>query len=156
MALSAADAIREQVQERYGIDVDALGTGADGAAELNEATREQAAAAGENTQAAQLLAEAERADTAQRQSVEAENSQPEQLRDEAAAAYDSAARREALGKSLDHIADREALHARLNADRDQATPPAAAVGAPRNAATQARQTRTAPRPVRQPKNDLSR
>ncbi len=30
MARSAADAIREQVQQRYGIDVEALGTGADG------------------------------------------------------------------------------------------------------------------------------
>ena len=39
MARSSANAIRERVQQRYGIDVDALGTGADGAAALNEAAR---------------------------------------------------------------------------------------------------------------------
>jgi colicin import membrane protein len=39
MAQSAADALREQVQQRYGIDIDALGTGADGAAAPNAAAR---------------------------------------------------------------------------------------------------------------------
>ncbi|BAS08680.1 hypothetical protein AHiyo4_21020 [Arthrobacter sp. Hiyo4] len=39
MARSAADAIREQVQQRYGINVDALGTGADHATALSEAAR---------------------------------------------------------------------------------------------------------------------
>lgn len=39
MARSAADAIREQIQQRYGIDVDALETHADGATALNEAAR---------------------------------------------------------------------------------------------------------------------
>ena len=97
MARSAAGAIREQVQQRYGIDVDALGTGADGAAALNEAARakthaqeERTAVAAENIQASQLFTEAERADAAQRESVDADNTRPEQLTDEAAATYDSA------------------------------------------------------------------
>jgi hypothetical protein len=83
--------------------------------------------AGENAQISQLLAEAERADKAQRQNVDANNAQPEQLTNQADASYDSAERREALAKSLDRIGDREAVEARLTADRNQATPPAAAL-----------------------------
>lgn len=55
MARSAPGIIREQVQQRYGIDVDALALGADGGAALNEAARvktqaheERAVAAGED------------------------------------------------------------------------------------------------------------
>ncbi|MFJ6378004.1 hypothetical protein ACIQH9_20080 [Pseudarthrobacter oxydans] len=163
MARSAADAVREQVQQRYGIDVDALGTGAVGAAALTEAGRartqaqeERTAATGENAQAAQVLAEAERADHAQRQNVEADNAQPEQLKDEAAATYDSAERREALAKSLDHIGDREAVEARLTADRNQATPPAAALVAPHSKAPKARKTRSGNGATKQPQKGLSR
>lgn len=163
LARSAAEAIREQVQQRYGIDVAALGTGPDGAATLNEAARaktqaqdERTAAAGENAQAAQLLEEAERADKAQSQNVEAENAQPEQLTEEAATAYDSAERREALAKSLDHIADREAVQARLTADRNQATPPAAAVSTTHSKAPKARKSRTASGPSKQPQKGLGR
>lgn len=147
MARSAADAIRVQVQQRYGIDVDALGAGADGAAALNEAARaktqaqkERTAAAGETAQAAQLVAEAERVDRAHRESVETDNAQPEQLTGEAAATYDSVERREALAKSLDHIGDREAVEARLIADRNQATPPTAAVTSKHGKAPTARKT----------------
>jgi colicin import membrane protein len=150
VARSAADAIREQVQQRYGIDVDALGTGADGAAALNEAARaktqaqeERTATTGEDTQAGQLLAEAERADKAQRGKIEADNASPEQLANEAGAAYDSAERREALAKDMEHVADREAVQARLNADRDQATPPTAAVVSTRSKAPKARAARGA-------------
>lgn len=64
VAWSAADAIHEQVQQRHGIDVDALGTGGEGTTALNEAARaktlaqeERTAAAGENAQAGQLLRE---------------------------------------------------------------------------------------------------
>jgi colicin import membrane protein len=163
VARSASDAIREQVQQRYGINVDALGTGADGAAALQEAARaksqaqeERAAETGENSPAGQLLAEAERADKAKRQNVEADNAQPEQLNDEASATYDSAERREALAKGLDHIADREAVQARLNADRDQATPPTAAVASSHRRSAKARKTPTAPGITKQPQKDLSR
>lgn len=163
MARAAADAIREQVRQRYGIEVDALSMGADGVATLHEAARaktqsqeERTAAAGESAQASQLLAEAERADKAQRESVDADNAQPEQLADEAAATYDSAARREALAKSLDHIGDREAVAARLVADRNQATPPSAALPAAHSKAPKARKTRTATGAAKQAQKDLSR
>jgi hypothetical protein len=162
MAHSAVDCIREQVQQRYGIDVEALGTGADDAAALNEAARakaqaqeEQTTAAAANVQAAQLLAEAERADKAQRQSVEADNGRPEKQTEENAATYDSAERREALAKSLDHIGDREAVEARLTSDRNQATPPAAAVASHKNT-TKARKIRTASGVGRPAQKDLSR
>jgi colicin import membrane protein len=162
MARSAADAIRGQVQQRYGIDVDALGTGADGAAALSEAGRaktqaqeERTAASSENAHAGQLLAEAEREDRSRRRNVEADNARPEQPADEAAATYDSAERREALARNLDHIPDREAVQARLIADRDQATPPASAVASTRNRAPKARETRGAPA-AQQAQKDLSR
>jgi colicin import membrane protein len=49
------------------------------------------------------------------------------LADQLAKAHDSAARREALAASLDGVADREAVQARLIADQDQARPPSVAV-----------------------------
>lgn len=163
MARSAADAIREQVQQRYGIDVDGLGIGAAGAAALNEAAHaktqaqeERTAAARENVQAVQLLAEAERADKAQQESVDADNAQPEQLTGESAATYDSAERREALAKSLDHIGDREAVQARLIADRNQATPPGAAVTSKQGNAPKARKTGGTPVAAKQAQKDLTR
>jgi hypothetical protein len=163
MARSAVDAIRDHVQQRYGIDVHALGTGTDGAAALSEAGRaktqaqeERTAATAEKAEADQLLAEAERADNARRQNVEADNAQPEQLTDEAAATYDSAERREALAKSLDHIGDREAVEARLTADRNQATPPAAALSATHRKASQSRKTRSATGVTKQAQKDVSR
>jgi hypothetical protein len=136
---------------------------ADGAAALSEAGRaktqaqeERTAATAEKAQADQLLAEAERADNARRQNVEADNAQPEQLTDEAAATYDSAERREALAKSLDHIGDREAVEARLTADRNQATPPAAALSATHRKASQSRKTRSATGVTKQAQKDVSR
>lgn len=162
-ARSAADALREQVRQRYGIDVQALGTGADGAAALDEAARsktlaqeEMTAAVGESTQAAQLLAEAERADKAQQQNVYADNARPEHLTNEAAATYDSAERREALAKRLGYIGDRDAVQARLAADRDQATPPAAALASTRSKASTARKAHGATGSTKQPQRGLSR
>jgi colicin import membrane protein len=161
MARSAADVIREQVQQRYGIDVDTLG--ADGAAALNEAASaktqaqdERTAAAGDSAQAGRLLAEAERADKAQRESVDADNAKPEPLTDEAAVTFDSAERREAFAKSLDHIADREAVEARLAADRNQATPPADALSPSHSKAPKVRKTRPATGAAKQAQKDLSR
>lgn len=164
MARLAADAIREQVQRRYGIDVDALGTGADGAAALREAARaktqaqeERTAAAGENVQAAQLLAEAERADRAQRQNVQADNTaRPGRLADEATVTYDSAERREAFARSLSHIGDREAVEARLIAERNQATPPTAAIMGTQSNNLKARPSVGAWGSTRQSKNGATR
>ncbi|MHC8609961.1 hypothetical protein ACW4FP_20180 (plasmid) [Paenarthrobacter ureafaciens] len=63
-------------------------------------------------------------------------------RDEAGVKYDSAERRQELAASLDGVADREAVQARLSADQDQGTPPSAALGkGPRPA--KARKTRKA-------------
>lgn len=163
MARSAADAIRQQVQQRYGIDIGALAPGVDGSTALNEAARaktqakeERTAAAGENAKVGQLLAEAERADKTQYQNVDADNAQPKQLTDEAAATYDSVERREALAKSLDYIGDREAVEARLTADRNQATAPAAALSTARGKAPKARKTRTATGATKQAQKGLSR
>lgn len=52
---------------------------------------------------------------------------PEAAREEAAIKYDSAERRQGLAASLDGVADREAVEARLSADQDQGTPPSAAL-----------------------------
>ncbi|MDQ0674729.1 hypothetical protein QFZ36_002290 [Pseudarthrobacter siccitolerans] len=163
MARSAANAIRDQVQQRYAIDVNALGTGVDGAAALSEAARakthaqeERTAATGENSQAVHLLAEAKRADKAQREKVEADNARPEQPADEAGAAYDSFERREGLARSLEHVADREAVLARINADRDQATPPAAAVTAWQGKFHKVQKARTALGTSQQVQRDLGR
>ncbi len=68
---------------------------------------------------------------------------PERQTDEAAATYDSAERREALAKSLEHVADKEAVEARLTADRNQATSPPAAAVTSHKKALSARKTRTA-------------
>lgn len=162
MAKSAADAIREQVQQRYGLDVDSLRTGGAGSAALNEAARaktqaqdERTAAGRENADAAQLLTEAERADKAGRRDVEAENVRPEQLTDQADTSYDSVGRRQALANSLDHVADREAVQARINADRDQATPPTAAI-ASTHKAPKARKTRLGQGTSKQTQKGLSR
>ncbi|MFJ5695030.1 hypothetical protein ACIP9X_14410 [Arthrobacter sp. NPDC093125] len=163
MAQSAAEAIQEQVQQRYGINVTTLGTGASAAATLNEAERaktqaqeERTAASSVNVEAAQLLAEAEREDKGRRQNVEADNSRPEQLTEEASAAYDSEERRAALAKSLDHIGDSEAVQARLIADRDQVTPPAAAVSTRHTNAPKARKTRATPEANKQAQKGRSR
>lgn len=43
----------------------------------------------------------------------------------------------ALAKGLDHVADREAVQGRLNVDRDQATPPAAAIASAHSKAPKA-------------------
>jgi hypothetical protein len=51
----------------------------------------------------------------------------EHLQNEAGVKYDSAERRQALAASLEGVADREAVQARMAADQDQGTPPSAAV-----------------------------
>jgi hypothetical protein len=198
-ARDAAEAIRTQVQRRYGLDLDILGADEASVAtamakaerDRDQAQSERTAGAEENAQAAQLLAEADREDreraaTADRpskenldealawlketQPVEAHNWEHRhnfadtvaeekdmekglirdwtaardnlsgQLQNDAGAGYDSAERRQALAASLEGVADREAVQARLSADQDQGTPPSAAVGnGPRHA--KARKTR---------------
>ncbi len=186
-ARDAAEVIRDQVQRRYGLDVDNLGANEATVAEAlakaerdrEQAEQERRAGGDENAQAVQLLAEADREDRKLAEAVdrpskedldealtwlretkpiEAHNweqrhkfadsvaveddmerrlitdwtaaradHRPERLRDEAGVKYDSAERRQELAASLEGVADREAVQARLTADQDQATPSTAAV-----------------------------
>ncbi|MDO5866914.1 MULTISPECIES: hypothetical protein [Paenarthrobacter] len=150
-ARDAAETIRDQVQKRYGLDVKNLGAyEASVATALAKAERdreqtdkERGTARDENTQAAGLLAEAEREDRDRQQDVTEENQRPEALRDEAGLRYDSAERRHELASSLEGIADKEAVQARLSADQDQGTPPSSAVANAPGRTPKARKTRGA-------------
>lgn len=71
-----------------------------------------------------------------------DNFRAEHLHHEAGVKYDSAERRQTLAASLESMADREAVQARLSADQDQGTPPNAAVAKGPKPAT-ARKTRGA-------------
>lgn len=57
--------------------------------------------------------------------------------------YDSAERRQELVASVEGVADREAVQARLTAEQDQATPPSAAVAKALGRSPKARKTRGA-------------
>jgi colicin import membrane protein len=148
-ARDAAEAIRDQVQRRYGLDVDNLGVNEATVAEAlakAERDREQAeqkrrGGRDENAQAVQLLAEAGREDRDREQDVSEENHRPDALRDEAGSKYDTAERRQVLAASLEGISDREAVQARLSADKDQGTPPSAAVAKGSGRSPNARKTR---------------
>ncbi|MBG6181856.1 hypothetical protein [Arthrobacter sp. CAN_A1] len=124
VAAEHAGTIRDQVKDRYGIDVDNPGaseqdissavTQAQAARQQAEAERSNASAArGDEMLAGTAVAGANREDQAR-----ANNSEP---------AYDSPERRQQLAKSLENYPDREAVNARLIADRHQGTPPSAAV-----------------------------
>jgi hypothetical protein len=187
-AHDAAEAIRDQVLFRYGIDVDTLNADAGWMEDaVAQAVRDRAKAEAERTagrdddgQAALLLAAADREDREYAKALEAppkedldqaldwlretrpleaqgwethhnfadslieernmersliqdwmaarDNPAGGHLRDEAGVKYDSAERRQELADSLDGVADREAVQARLSADQDQGTPPSAALG----------------------------
>jgi colicin import membrane protein len=150
-ARDAAEVIRDQAQRRYGLDVDNLGADEASVAEapaIAEREREQAeqerrSGRGENAQASQLLAEADREDRDREQEVTEENQRPEALREEAGTRYDSTERRQELAASLEGVADREAVQARLSADQDQGTPPNAAVAKGPGRNPRARKTRGA-------------
>lgn len=134
-ARDAAAVIRDQVQRRYGFDVDNFGADeASVAAALAKAGRdreqaetERRAGRDENAQAVQLLTEADREDRDREHDVTEGNERPGALREEAGIKYDSAERRQELAASLEGVPDREAVEARLSADQDQGTPPSAAV-----------------------------
>lgn len=150
-ARDAADTIKDQVQRRYGLDVNKLGADESSVAaalakaerDREQAGKERGAGRGETTQTAQLLAEADREARDRQQATAEENERPEALREEAGLKYDSAERREGLAASLDAVADREAVQARLSADQDQGTPPRAAVAKAPGRSPKARKTRGA-------------
>ncbi|MBT2547216.1 hypothetical protein [Arthrobacter sp. ISL-65] len=162
-AHEAADAIRHQVQRRYGLDVDNLGADEASVAEAlakaerdrEQAEQERRTGRDETVQAVALMAEADREDSDREHDVTEENRRPETLRAEAATKYDSAERRQELAAGLEGIADREAVQARLSADQDQGTPPSAAVSkAPRPA--KARKTRGVTGPTKLLQKGMSR
>ncbi|MEW1808305.1 hypothetical protein [Pseudarthrobacter sp. NPDC080039] len=148
-ARDAAEAIRDQVRRRYGLDVDNLGANEVSVAEAlaraerdrEQAEQERRTGREEDAQAVQLLAQADREDSDREQDVTEENQRPEALTDEAGMKYDSAERRQELAASLEGVADREAVQARLSADQDQGTPPNAAVAKGLGRTPKARQTR---------------
>lgn len=130
-AHEAAERIQREVQQRYGIDVNNPGADeraisealAQAERDRTEADRQRAAGERHGTEAAALLAEAGRED--QRRAAEAATLNTAAR--EAGALYDSEERRQSFAASLDGKADAETIGARILADRDQATPPAAAV-----------------------------
>lgn len=150
-ARSAGEVIREQVQRRYGLDIDNLGADeASVAAAMRKAERDRGQAdqerrtgRDENPQAVQLMAEADREDQDRQHDADQENQHPDTPIDGAGRLYDSAERRQELADSLDGVSDREAVQARLSADQDQATPPAAAVDKAPGRSPKARKTRGA-------------
>ncbi|RAM37284.1 hypothetical protein [Arthrobacter globiformis] len=150
-ARDAADVIRDQVQRRYGLDLDNFGADDASVAQAlaraerdrEQAEQERRAARDENAQAVQLLAEADREDRDRQQDADEENQRPEALGEEATLKYDSAERRQQLAASLENVADHETVQARLSADQDQATPPSAAVTKAPGRSPKARRTRGA-------------
>jgi hypothetical protein len=124
-AAQAAVTIREQVQARYGIDVN--NTGADEASVSAALARAQQA--GLEAESERTKAAAARTDEAVAGAAVAAANMQDQAAEQAQTKppYDSPERRRQLTESLDGKADREAVNSRLLADRHQGTPPAAAV-----------------------------
>jgi hypothetical protein len=121
-AAHASDEIREQVQSRYGIDVN--NTGADEASVSKALARAQQArseAESERTKASAALTDEVVAGVA----VAGANRQDRDNRSEPA--WDSAERRQRLAESLEGKGDRETVNSRLLADKHQGTHPSAAV-----------------------------
>jgi colicin import membrane protein len=124
-AAQAAKHIREQVEARYGIDVN--NTGADEAsvsAALARAQQARTEGEAERTKAAAARTEevvvASAVAGANRQDKAAQKAQD-------GPGYDSPERRQQLAESLQGKGDREAVNARLLADKYQGTPATAAV-----------------------------
>ncbi|BCW73610.1 hypothetical protein [Arthrobacter sp. NicSoilB8] len=124
-ALQASEHIRNQVQSRYGIDVD--NTGADEASVSAALTRAQQAlteAENERTKASTARTDEVVAGAA----VAGANSQDTAAqKGQDATAYDSPERRQQLAESLEGKGDREAVNSRLLADKHQGAPATAAV-----------------------------
>jgi hypothetical protein len=124
-AFQASEHIRDQVQARYGIDVN--NTGADEAsvsAALTRAQRARTEAENERAKAAVARTDEVVAGAA----VAGANSQDKAAQKaQDATTYDSPERRQQLAESLEGKGDREAVNSRLLADKHQGTPATAAV-----------------------------
>ena len=160
VAEAAAENIRREVEDRYGIDVD--DTGADPgtvAGLLRQAdadrarAREEQRRSGEDLTAAQLLIRnAERHDRGDSERASddwdantARDTDPSTAastdRDQSAVAYDSAERRRGFAATLEGTGDDKARRARLQADLDQGTHPSAAVAGAGRAKTLGRRSK---------------
>lgn len=143
-ARAAADRIRAQVRDRYGVDVDEPraepGVLADAIAAREAADRDaqQQRQQGrrDEAEAALLLAEADRADRAQQPAEVADAEQ------DATVLYDSADRRRDLAASLEGLADAEVVEARVLADTSQARPAVDAVHKASTPTPKARRSRS--------------
>jgi hypothetical protein len=124
-AAQASEKISEQVQSRYGIDVN--NTGADEASVSEALARAQQArseAESERTRAAETRTD-ERVVSAAVAGANRQDKAAQQAQGEPA--YDTPQRRQQLAESLEGKGDREAVNSRLLADKHQGTHPAAAV-----------------------------
>lgn len=124
-AAQSSEKIRDQVQARYGIDVNK--TGADEAsvsAALARAQQARSEAENERTKAS-----AERSDDVAAVAAVASANEQDNATKKAQAepAYDSPERRQQLAESLEGKGDRETVNSRLLADKHQSTPATAAV-----------------------------
>lgn len=130
-AQEAAERIRREVRDRYGVDVDNPGADDRAVSEAlaqaergrAEADRQRSAGERDGAAAATMIAAAGREDRDRAAAVESEN----RAAGDAGPLYDSEERRQSFAASLDGVADGETIRARILADRDQATPPSAAV-----------------------------
>jgi colicin import membrane protein len=121
----AAEKIREQVQARYGIDLNNTGAGEASVSEaLARAQQTRSEADTEHTKAS-----AARADEAVIGAAVAAANRQDNAAQQAQAepAYDSPERRQQLAESLDGKGDRESVNSRLLADKHQGAPATAAV-----------------------------
>jgi hypothetical protein len=119
-AAQAAGKIREQVQGRYGIDVNNAGAGEASVSEAL-ARAQQARSVSERTKASAARTDEVVAGAA----VAGANRQDRADRSEPA--WDTAERRQQLAESLEGKGDREAVNSRLLADKHKGTHPSTAV-----------------------------
>lgn len=167
-AAAAADTIRREVRERYGVDVDRPGADPAVVAEaLRTAERDRAQAreerrrAGEDLTASQLLlASAEGrdrdADEDRARAWEADDPDAEaqayrdaadaaqearEAREDSSAAYDSAERREAFARSLEGTASEQEIRGRVLADTGNAKHPREAITTPAGRSPRPRKSR---------------
>lgn len=124
-AAQAAERIRDQVQTRYGIDVN--NTGADEASVSDALTRAQQTRLEAESERTKALA-ARTDEVVVGAAVAGANQQGTAAhKARAEPAYDSAERRQQLAESLEGKGDREAVNSRLLADKHQGVPATAAV-----------------------------
>lgn len=176
-AMRAEQRIVDQVRTRYGVDI---GQGTDSATvteavERGEQARatsdeERAEGRGDRSEAAALMAQADGIDQAAddqvrdqteadetdlegRVAAEGEHERADEGREDAGHFYDSAERREAMARGLDHVENKAAVDARVLSDVAQARPATEAVASGPGKSPKARTsrggaqtTRTAQRP----------